>query len=202
MALVGRIARPHGIRGQLIVNPDTDFPHDRFVPDAVLFVRRGEAVEGVTITSVRFQQERPVIGLHGIDDVDTAHEYAGAELRIPMDRLMRLPDGAFYHHDLIGCAVVTVDGAACGVVRAVDGTAGATRLVVDSNGDELLIPLAVEICVAIEPAVRRIVIAPPEGLLTLNAADPRGSRAARRGRRRTAHQGSGGSTALEPLSKP
>lgn len=202
MALVGRIARPHGIRGQVIVNPDTDFPHDRFVPDAVLFVRRGEAVEGVTITSVRFQQERPVIGLRGIADVNAAQEYAGAELRIPMDQLMRLPDGAFYQHDLIGCAVVTEDGTACGVVRGIDGTAEATRLVVDSNGNELLIPLAVEICVGIEPAARRIVIAPPEGLLTLNAADPRGSRAERRGRRKAAHRRDGESKTSKAPDTP
>ena len=41
MALVGRIARPHGIRGQVIVNPETDFPEERFQPGAELFVERG-----------------------------------------------------------------------------------------------------------------------------------------------------------------
>ena len=40
MALVGRIARPHGIRGQVIVNPETDFPEERFQPGAELFVER------------------------------------------------------------------------------------------------------------------------------------------------------------------
>ena len=60
MALVGRIARPHGIRGQVIVNLETDFPEDRFRPGAQLFVRRNGVVEAVTVTTVRFQQERPV----------------------------------------------------------------------------------------------------------------------------------------------
>ena len=41
MALVGRIARAHGIRGQVIVNPETDFPEDRFQPGAELFIERG-----------------------------------------------------------------------------------------------------------------------------------------------------------------
>lgn len=180
MAAIGRIARPHGIRGQLIVNPDTDFPQDRFVPDARLFIRRGDRVEAVTVTSVRFQRERPVLGLQGVDDMNTAQTYAGVELRIPVDRLMPLPAGVFYHHDLIGCAVMTKGDEAVGTVRDVEGTAGATRLVVDSSHGELLIPLAAEICVAIDTQARRIVIAPPEGLLTLNAPDARGSRAERR----------------------
>ena len=51
MALVGRIARPHGIRGQVIVNPETDFPEERFQPGAELFIERGGAVEALTLTT-------------------------------------------------------------------------------------------------------------------------------------------------------
>ena len=48
MALVGRIARPHGIRGQVIVNPETDFPEERFQPGAELFIERGGEVAALT----------------------------------------------------------------------------------------------------------------------------------------------------------
>jgi 16S rRNA processing protein RimM len=180
MAVVGRIARPHGIRGHLIVNPDTDFPQDRFVADAKLFIRREGRVEAVTITSVRFQQARPVIGLQGVEDMNAAQTLSGAELRVPVDRLMPLPAGVFYQHDLIGCTVVTQSGSSVGAVRDVEGAAGATRLVVESSDGELLIPLAAEICIGIDTGTRRIVIVPPEGLLTLNAPDGRGPRAERR----------------------
>ena len=67
MAVVGRIARAHGIRGQVIVNPETDFPEERFLPGAELFVNRGGGVEPVTVTTVRFHRERPVIGLRGVE---------------------------------------------------------------------------------------------------------------------------------------
>ncbi len=63
MALVGRVARAHGIHGQMIVNPETDFPAERFRPGAELFIERGGRVEGLRITSARFHRERPVIGL-------------------------------------------------------------------------------------------------------------------------------------------
>jgi 16S rRNA processing protein RimM len=168
MALVGRIARPHGLRGQVIVNPETDFPEERFQPGAELFVKREGTVERLVMTSVRFQHDRPVIGIRGIDDLDAATALAGTELRVPVDRLSALPEGAFYRHDLIGCAVETIEGSPVGVVNDVEGTMGRSHLVVNTDRGEVLIPLASEICTTIDPGGKRIVIAPPEGLLELN----------------------------------
>lgn len=169
MAVVGRVARPHGIRGQVIVNPETDFPGERFQPGAELFVNRAGRAEPITITTVRFQQQRPVIGLHGIDDMNAAATLAGAELRVPTDRLAILPPDTFYRHDLIGCTVETSDGAVVGLVEDVEGTLGGSRLVVRAKGGtEVLVPLAAEICRVIDPAAKRIVIDPPAGLLELN----------------------------------
>lgn len=169
MAVVGRIARAHGIRGQVILNVDTDFPEERFRPGAELFIERAGRVEPLTITTVRFQRERPVVALRGVDTIDDAEALAGHELRVPIDRLATLPSGAHYRHELIGCRVVTKAGVEVGVVTDVEGTMGGSRLVVAGAAGEVLIPFAIEICPEIDPAARRIVIDPPEGLLDLNA---------------------------------
>jgi 16S rRNA processing protein RimM len=169
MALVGRVARAHGNRGQVIVNLDTDFAEDRFRPGATVFAMRGGAPAALTVATVRFQAGRPVIGFDGIDTMDAAESLAGAELRIPAEQLAELPPGVFYQHDLVGCRVETKSGATVGVVRAVEGTAGASRLVIAGASGEILIPLAVDICPTIDVGARRIVIDPPEGLLDLNA---------------------------------
>jgi 16S rRNA processing protein RimM len=177
MAVVGRVARPHGIRGDVIVNPDTDFPETRFAPGAELFVKRGQTVERVTVTRARMQQGRPVIGLSGVDDMNGALEYAGLEFRVPVDQLSPLPSGVFYRHDLIGCQVVTAGGLVVGLVRDVEGTMRGSRLVLEAGGGaEVLIPLVDDICVSINPADRRIVIDPPEGLLDLNVTGQRAKR--------------------------
>ena len=169
MALVGRVARPHGIRGQVIVNPDTDFPVERFHPGAELFVNRSGRPEPITITTVRFHQARPVIGVRGIEDMNAAAGLAGAELRVPIDRLAILPPDTFYRHDLIGCSVETTAGTVVGRVEDVEGTMGGSRLVVAvEGGGEVLVPLAAAICKVIDPAAKRIVIDPPAGLLELN----------------------------------
>jgi 16S rRNA processing protein RimM len=170
MALVGRIARAHGIRGQVIVNPETDFPDERFRPGAELFVERGGKVETLTVTTARFHRDRPVIGIAGVETMNDAETLAGLELRVPVERLAPLPSGTFYRHDLIGCRVETRDGRDVGVVRDVEGELTGSRLVVDAAGGEVLIPLVAPICTVVDPAAKRIVIDPPEGLIEVNGA--------------------------------
>jgi 16S rRNA processing protein RimM len=168
MAVVGTIARAHGIRGQVIVNPETDFPEQRFHTGAELFIERGGRVETLTVTSARFHRERPVIGIAGVDTMDGATALAGQELRVPVGRLAALPSGTFYRHDLIGCRVETGDGRTVGLVRDVEGTLTGSRLVVDGADGEVLIPLVAAICTDVDPAAKRIVIDPPDGLIDVN----------------------------------
>jgi 16S rRNA processing protein RimM len=168
MAVVGRIARAHGIRGQVIVNVETDFPAERFHEGSELFVHRAGRIEAMRVASVRFQGERPVIGLAGIETIEEAQQLAGLELRVPIERLAPLPDGSYYHHDLVGCRVETMDGTRVGEVKAVETSQGSARLVVEGAAGETLIPLAAEICRAIDVAAKRIVVAAPDGLLELN----------------------------------
>jgi 16S rRNA processing protein RimM len=168
MAVVGRIARAHGNRGQVIVDPATDFPEERFKPGSVLQIRRGGATESVAVENVRFHRGRPIIGLAGVDTMDAAEALAGSELRIGTDALQPLPAGSFYRHDLVDCVVETPQGVKIGRVTGVEGDAAGSRLIVDGTQGEILIPLAENICVAVDVAGRRIVVDPPEGLLDLN----------------------------------
>jgi 16S rRNA processing protein RimM len=169
MALVGRIARAHGIRGQVIVNPETDFPDERFQPGAELFIERRGRVERLTVITARFHRDRPVIGIAGVETMNDAEALAGQELRVPIDRLTALPPDTFYRHDLVGCRVETRDGRMVGLVRDVEGTLAGSRLVVDGASGEVLIPLVSAICTLVDPAAKRIVIDPPEGLIEANA---------------------------------
>lgn len=177
MAVVGRIARTHGIRGQVIVNLETDFPGERFVSGAELFIERDGRAQPLTLTSVRFQRDRPVIGIAGVETMNDAEALAGAELRIPTARLASLPENTFYRHDLVGCRVETREGVVIGTVESVEGTLDRSRLVVAGMAGEVLVPLVSEICTSIDVPGKRIVVDPPEGLIELNA--PRRAEATR-----------------------
>ena len=168
MVLVGRIARPHGIRGQVFVNPETDFIEDRFAPGATMWTRSDRGDEQLTIASARVQGGRPVVGFEGFTSIDDIERLAGLELRVPEETLQPLGAGAYYQHQLVGCRVETVAGEPVGAVSRVDGGAAGSLLTVDGARGEILIPFATDICVDVDITARRIRIEPPEGLLELN----------------------------------
>src|SRR3954453_15651914 len=105
MAVVGPIARAHGIPGQVIVNPETDFPEEPFRAGAALFIERGGEVEALTVSTTRFHRERQVIGLAGIETMNDAEALAGHEMRVPVDRLGPFAPDPFYWHDCGGSRV-------------------------------------------------------------------------------------------------
>jgi 16S rRNA processing protein RimM len=166
LLLIGRVARAHGNRGQVIVNPETDFMEDRFRVGQVVMVGPQGDTTPRAIREVRFHQGRPIVALEGVETMNDAEALAGAELWMPLAGLGPLPEGTFYRHDLVGCEVFDTAGAALGRVTAVEGTIDRSCLVV---GEDVMVPLVAGICVEVDPAAGRIVINPPEGLLDLNS---------------------------------
>ena len=168
MVLVGRVARPHGIRGQVAVNPETDFIDERFAPGSAFMTRVGDSEERLVVSTMRVQNGRPIVGFVGLERIEDVERLAGGELRVPEDTLRELEEGTFYQFQLVGCAVETITGERIGDVVRVDGGAGGSLLAIDGPRGEILIPFVVDICVDIDVEARRIRIDPPEGLLELN----------------------------------
>lgn len=168
LILVGIVARPHGIRGEIAVNLATDFAGERFRPGARLYARRPSAApEALDVVGVRFHKGRPLLTLRGVGSIDAAETYARAEIRIAPEDRGTPPPGSYFHSDLLECEVVTAAGEVVGRVTAVESGGAASRLVVTGRRGEVLIPLAEDICRVDLPA-RRITVTPPEGLLELN----------------------------------
>jgi 16S rRNA processing protein RimM len=190
LVLVGTIERPHGLHGEVVIHPLTDFPDQRFVEGAALLTapagRQPDGTATLRIGSVRWHKGRPLVLFEGVDRVEAAEVLRGQGLWIAAADRPALEPGVFYETDLIGCRVETAAGEAVGTVRRVDGAPGASVLVIDGPNGEVLVPLAEEICRVIDPASRRVVIDPPAGLLELNAPGtaPRQARREQAWRRR------------------
>jgi 16S rRNA processing protein RimM len=192
LVLVGTIERPHGLRGEVVVNPLTDFGAERFVAGATLTTAPGgqtpDGSASLRIQDVRWHKGRPLVRFDGIETVEAADALRGRGLWIAASARPPLDRGLFYETDLVGCRVDTVGGpdapgATVGTVQRVDGAPGASVLVIETPEGEVLVPLADEICRVIDPDARRIVIDPPAGLLELNAP-PAAPRASKRGKGR------------------
>lgn len=170
MVTVGRIVRPHGHRGGVVVQPESDFAADRFRPGAELTWMRHGTPATVRVTASREFRGRWIVTLEGVATMNEAETLRGLEFRVPADALHALAPGAYYLHDLEGCEVVTVAGELVGRVSRVDLGAGTPVLAVGGSGGEVLVPLAEEICRSVDAAAKRIVIDPPAGLIELNRA--------------------------------
>jgi 16S rRNA processing protein RimM len=164
LVLVGRVARPHGIRGQVVVSPETDFPEERFKQGQVLLVGPADRPVERTIDDVRFHQGRPILTLAGISTMDDAEQLAGSEVWLAEASLAPLPEGTYYRHDLIGCEVRDTADGLVGRVTAVEGTLDRSYLVIDGD---VMLPLVDGICLDVDMVARRIVVQPPEGLIDL-----------------------------------
>ena len=168
MVVVGRIARPHGLRGQLVVSPDTDFVAERFRAGATLWTRSAGREETLTIASARIQRGRPVVVFEGLESIEAVERLAGLELRIPEALLQPLEPGRYYEYQLVGCTVETGKARRIGTVTRVERGPGGSRLVVLGQRGEILVPFVPHICVEVDLTGRRVQIDPPEGLLELN----------------------------------
>ena len=105
-----------------------------------------------------------IIKFRGVDTISDAEKLAGAEVAIPFEQRAALSDDEIYLDDLIGCKVLDATGRSLGTVTDYEETGGAPLLHVGN----VMIPFVKSICVTIDPANKKIVINPPEGLLDLN----------------------------------
>ncbi|HEX3592344.1 MAG TPA: ribosome maturation factor RimM [Pseudonocardiaceae bacterium] len=169
LRMVGRIVKPHGIRGELVIDSSTDSVEQRFAVGSVLFVtaRDGSVVRTLTVTAARPHTGRLLVCFEGVDGRDAAEALRGVVLSANATELPPIDDpDEFYDHQLEGLAVLTVAGAAVGTVREVVHGAGSDLLVVDrEGGGEALIPFVHQIVPEVDVPGGRIVLDPPPGLL-------------------------------------
>ncbi len=171
--IVGRVGRPHGIRGEVVVGVRTDEPDLRFVVGASLDA--GPTADGETpaaqilrVAAKRWHSGQLLIAFAGITDRDAAAELTGSWLSVDTSELPPTPDpDEFRDHELIGLSVRTSAGQAVGVVTDVLHH-GQDLLVVRravGPGEEYLIPFVKAIVPEVDVAAGVLVIDPPPGLL-------------------------------------
>lgn len=163
--VVGRIRRPHGIRGDVSVEVHTDDPGDRFAAGATLATDPAEHGP-LTIGVSRWHSGTLLLKFAGIEDRTAAEDLRGTWLVMDSAELgPRADPDEFYDHELIGLAAVTVGGEPVGVVTDVRHH-GQDLLVIKSQAvPELLVPFVAAIVPEVDVAAGRLVIDPPPGLL-------------------------------------
>ncbi|WP_068277142.1 ribosome maturation factor RimM [Aldersonia kunmingensis] len=166
--VIGRVAKSHGIRGEIAVEVRTDEPELRFAAGTVLRGRRpkSDATTEYTVSAAREHSGRLLVSLRGVDDRNAADALRGVLFIIDSADVPRgdNPD-EFYDHELEGLPVRLTDGTAVGTVSEVlHSAAGELLSVRAEDGREILVPFVTEIVPEVS-LTDGIVIDPPEGLL-------------------------------------
>jgi 16S rRNA processing protein RimM len=163
--VVGRIGRPHGIRGEVTVETRTDEPDERFAPGAVLSV--DGPVSSLVVERTHWHSGRLLVTFEGIADRTAAEGLRGlllhverAEDEVPAD------EDEYYDSTLTGCDVELLDGSPVGTVGDVVHLPAQDLLVVRTLDErEVLVPFVSAIVPRVDIGARLVVLDPPAGLL-------------------------------------
>ncbi len=160
---IGQVLAPWGLEGKLKVEVITDFPH-RLAPRSQFYVDR----QPMTIAGTSWHKGKAIIKLEGIDSVEQAEKLRGKTLEIHHRQLETLPEGQYYHFQLIGLEVWTTEGKRLGKVIRVLSAPSNDNYVVGGEKGEILIPAIEDVVKSVDLESGRITIEAIEGLLDLN----------------------------------
>lgn len=157
--VVGFILGPHGVRGEVRIDPRTDVA-DRFRAGAVL---QCDDIGPLTVAGMRGEAAKPIVHFEGYDTREAAESLRRRFLRVARGESRRATVGAYLWADLLDAQVETPEGTALGVVREVLRAGENDVLVVaDAAGHEHLLPMLESVVKAVDVEAGRIVAVPQE----------------------------------------
>jgi 16S rRNA processing protein RimM len=155
---VGRILGPHGIRGEVKVDPLTDNP-ERFQRGSKLLA--GD--ETLTVAATREAGRHILVRFANLPDRTAVEHLRGVMLEVLESDLPALPEGEYYRHQLIGLTVVDTEGNTLGTLEQVLETGANDVYVVRTpDGGELLLPATADVVVRVDVDARRVIASPPD----------------------------------------
>ncbi|HMQ31951.1 MAG TPA: ribosome maturation factor RimM [Chloroflexaceae bacterium] len=167
LLLIGQIAGPFGVKGQLKLKAFTDRPDHIARKVRTLYLQLGPERAEHTLT--RLHEHKPgllLLSLKGVATRDAADELRGAEVYIRASDAAPLAEDEYYLHELVGLEAVTADGQPLGKVREVLETGAGEVLVIARPGQpDALVPMVRDFIARLDIPGGQVVISPIEGLL-------------------------------------
>lgn len=155
---IGKLRRPHGVHGEIIMEIFTDFP-ERLQRGKVVYI--GDNHQEISLHSVRPNNTTLLVSFAGYTTPETVGIFRNQIVFVPAVDRPTLPEGEYYHHQIIGLKVITDEGQALGVVNQILETGANDVCVVrPAIGSDILLPL-------IDPVVLQINLEKGEMLVHL-----------------------------------
>lgn len=173
LLVAGRVARVHGLRGEVLVEVRTDEPDERFALGAVLATEPADRGP-LTVAARRWHSGRLLLRFAEAADRTAAQALAGVRLMVDIEDSTG-HENEYYDHELEGLTAVDTAGGHLGrVARVLHHTAQDLLVVHREARDDVLVPFVAAIVTAVDLAAGQVVLDPPDGLFDLASADTAG----------------------------
>jgi 16S rRNA processing protein RimM len=163
---IGKIVNTHGIRGELKVVSETDFP-ERFDPGSkLIIVDQQQQQTPVTVQSARLHKNMYIIQFEKFSNINEVEKYKGSLLKIEGKYQGSLEEGEYYFHEIIGCTVVSEEGEELGVITEIlRPGANDVWVVSKPKSKQVLLPVIDDVVLDVDVANKLVKIHVMEGLL-------------------------------------
>jgi 16S rRNA processing protein RimM len=165
--VVGRVLRPHGVRGELRIGITTDHP-ERLVQHAHFYLAHPDSPEEAqrySVEKIRQHKEIALLKLEGCDDRNEAEALRDLLVQIPLEEAVPLEEGEYYHFQLVGVQVETEDGEWLGQVAEVLETGANDVYLVRGPRGEILLPAIADVVLELDLEAMRMVVRLLPGIL-------------------------------------
>ncbi|MGM0380526.1 MAG: ribosome maturation factor RimM [bacterium] len=133
LIIVGEIIKPHGVKGELVVEPLTDFPVQRFGAGSILQTENSDEFSSLEIIQSRPHKNRLLVEVKEVEDLDEAEKLRGVHLGISPDEVINPGPGDYYAFQLLGLEVYGIDGEFVGVIKDVTGGGASALLEIENQ---------------------------------------------------------------------
>lgn len=168
---IGRIAKVHGLRGEVNVVLDVDFPEDYEGLEHLFLEQKGRLVPFFLEHFVIQPGDRALAKFEELDTIESVEGLVGAEAYLPLTELPQLDEGQYYYHELVGFEVIDEALGLIGPVQIIYDLETQDLLGVIHQGKEVLIPIQDGIIVRVDKAAKKVFCQLPDGLLDIYLED-------------------------------
>jgi 16S rRNA processing protein RimM len=167
---VGKIVNTQGIRGEVKIVPQTDFPEVRFAKGSQLYAYAPDSSVGepLTVEASRSQKGSYIVKFKEYNNINEVLRLKGGALKVHEEDLVELEEEEYYYHEIMGCEVYSEEGEKLGVIKEIlSPSANDVWVAKREKGKDLLIPVIDDVVREVDISRKRITIHVMEGLLDL-----------------------------------
>lgn len=163
---LGYIIKPHGLKGEVDIFIDSDFP-DNYRKLESVFVSVRDSLIPFFIESIQIRGQKAIVKFEDVDAVEKATELKSHTLHLPLTLLPSLSGNKFYFHEVLGYLVIDKTEGEIGLIKQIFNYPNQDFIVIMKDEKEILIPINDEIISQVDRADQIIRVELPAGLLDI-----------------------------------